>query len=77
MRDSATEATLAAVANKITYASGTTAVIGGFTANEVAAFGGLVVAILGLLVQVYFKLKADRREAELHKHRLDDLWGKE
>lgn len=65
MRDQATEAAIAGVAQKAAYGGGTTAVIGGLTANEIAAFGGLLIAVLGLLVQLYYKWKADRREERL------------
>lgn len=65
--------TIAGVANKATYAGATSALYGGFTANELAAIGGFVVAAIGLMVQVYFKIRADRRDAELHKRRLESL----
>lgn len=77
MRDSAAEATVAAIANKVTYAGSGTAVVFGLTANEIAAVGGLIVAILGVIVQWFYKRKSDRRESELHAARLKDLWGKE
>lgn len=66
MKDQAAEATVAAIANKVTYAGGTTAFLGGVSANEIAAFGGLLVAVIGLLVQWYYKRKDDRRKGELH-----------
>lgn len=75
--ESAAEATVAAIANKVAYAGSGTAVIFGLTANEVAAVGGLIVAVLGVIVQWYYKRKSDRRESELHTARLNDLWGKE
>ena len=40
-------------ASRITTGGGSIAVFGGLTANEVAAFGGLAVAVLGLIYQVY------------------------
>ena len=46
------------------------AVYGGLTANEIAAYGGLIVAILGLLIQIVFKVRSDRREAEFHRERM-------
>jgi ABC-type proline/glycine betaine transport system permease subunit len=67
MKDQAAEATIAAVAQKVTYGGGGVAFFGGLTANEIAAFGGLFIAFLGLLVQVYFKVLDNRRKAELHK----------
>ena len=51
MKDQAAEATIAAVAQKITVAGGSTAVLGGLTANEIAAFtGALKYRLLGLPV---------------------------
>lgn len=35
--------------------------------------GGLLVAIVGLAVQWYYKRKADRRDAELHVERMREL----
>lgn len=67
MKDQAAEATIAAVAQKVVYGGGGVAFFGGLTANEIAAFGGLFIAFLGLLVQVYFKVLDNRRKAELHK----------
>ena len=65
-----TEAAVAAVANKVTYAGGTSAVIGGLTANEWAAIGGLLIALIGLAIQWYYKRKDDRRNAEEHTARM-------
>ena len=73
MRQEAVEAAIAATANKATYAGGTTAVVFGLAANELAAIGGLIVAVIGLCVQWYYKRKADRRESELHQERLSEI----
>jgi positive regulator of sigma E activity len=62
-----TEASVSAAASKFTYGGGTMAFFGGLTANEVAAFGGLLVAVVGLLVQWHYKRKDDKRKAEQHK----------
>ena len=77
MKDQAAEATIAAVAQKITVAGGSTAVLGGLTANEIAAFTGALVAVIGLLVQWYYKRKDDRRQDELHLARLAELRDEE
>lgn len=42
-------------ANKTTYAGGITAAVGGWTANEIAAFGGLGLAIAGFLLNWWYK----------------------
>lgn len=73
VKDQAIEATIAAAANKATYSGGGIAIVGGLTANEFAAFGGLLVAVIGLLVQVWFKAKADKRHAEEHELRMTNL----
>jgi rRNA processing protein Gar1 len=74
MKDTAADVTLASIGNKVIAAGTASAAYGGFTANEIAAIGGFVVAVIGLVVQIYFKVKADRRAAELHKKRIERLW---
>lgn len=70
MQERAADAAVAAVAHKVTTAGGGVALWGGLTANDIAAFGGLLIAAIGLAVQIYFKRKADRRDAELQTARL-------
>ena len=63
----ATEATAAAVATKSTYA-GSIATIGGYILqSEVIAFCGLVLALAGFVVNLFFKIREDRRQAEVHR----------
>lgn len=64
------EAAIAGVAQKVAVSGGTVAVFGGLTANEIAAIGGLLVALVGLCVQVYYKRKEDRRNQRLHDARM-------
>jgi putative exporter of polyketide antibiotics len=80
MKDEATEAAIAGVAQKVSFGAGTAAVYGGLTANEIAAFGGLLVAIVGVIVQWVYKRKenrrgiaADKRAVELHEAQLQAL----
>lgn len=59
---------VAAKASAVTLTGGVSAVWFGMTANEIAAFGGLAVAVCGLLVNVWFRwqsLKLERRKAGL------------
>lgn len=72
LRDIATDTTVAAIANKVAYVGGGTAFLGGLSANEIAAMGGLIVAILGLLIQLVFKIRADARATELHHKRMSE-----
>lgn len=66
---------VARAADKITVAAGGAALWGGWTANEYAAFGGLLIAGMGLAVQLYFKIKADRRDRAEHDARMAVLMG--
>jgi len=43
------------IASTATYSGSIAAVYFGLTANEIAAFGGLTVAIIGLVVTWYYK----------------------
>lgn len=56
-----TAAAIQKVAHGATYGGAGTAVYFGYTANEIAAFGGLAVAVLGLIISqamnFYFKLQ--------------------
>lgn len=47
----------ASVSNKVMLAASGGTIFFGLTANEVAALGGLCVAVLGLLVNIYFRYK--------------------
>jgi fermentation-respiration switch protein FrsA (DUF1100 family) len=73
MKNEATEGTLAAVAQKFTVGGGSVAMFGGLTANEIAAFGGLLVAVVGLCVQFYYKRRQDKRDHALHLARMERL----
>jgi hypothetical protein len=50
--------TVAQTASKVTYLSSGGAVFFGLTANEFAAIGGLAIAAIGLLVNIYYKRRA-------------------
>ena len=49
------EALSTKVASAATYGGSSAAVIFGLTANEFAAISGVVIALCGLLVNIYFK----------------------
>ena len=61
------EAITAKAASVATYGGSGAAVIFGLTANEFAAISGVVIALVGLLVNIYFKhqhLKIARASAK-------------
>ena len=48
-------------ASPVSYTGSLGAIFGGLTANEIAAYGGLVIGFVGLLVNWYYKAKEDSR----------------
>lgn len=59
---------IAPIAAKVsTYGGSAGAVFFGLTANEMAAVGGLCVAVIGLLVSLFFQLRNDRRNNQRHE----------
>ena len=57
---------VAAKANVLTLTGSGVAVWFGLTANEIAAFGGLAVAVVGLLANIWFRwqsLQIERKKA--------------
>jgi Na+/alanine symporter len=73
VQDQATDAVVAGIAHKV--AQGGTGVVlwGWLTANDVAAFGGLLLAVIGVCIQWYYRRRQDRRDAELHAAKLADI----
>ena len=49
------EAVSTKIASAATYGGSSAAIIFGLTANEFAAISGVVIAICGLIVNIYFK----------------------
>ena len=62
--------TVASVSSKISYSGAGGAVFFGLTANEFAALVGAVVAVIGLIVNIYYKHKADKM-MQRHYAKLD------
>jgi hypothetical protein len=70
----AQDAVMAAIGkNMAVGGGGSTVLFWGMGISEVAALGGLVVAVIGLCIQFYYKRRSDRREAEFHTARLEEL----
>jgi len=66
VQEHAADAAMAAIGKNMAIGGGSSAVVFGLTVGDFAAIGGLVIAVIGLCIQFYYKRKADRREAELH-----------
>jgi hypothetical protein len=73
MQDHASDLFAAAVGQKMAVGGGTTALIFGLAASDLAAIGGLLVAVIGVCIQFYYKRRADRREAALTTAQMDAL----
>lgn len=73
LKSAAAESTIAGIASKTTQTGAAVAVIGGLAANELAAYGGLAVAVSGLLMNWLYRHRADRRDAEKHALELERL----
>ena len=52
---------------------GASALVFGLNANEFAAIAGVVVALIGVGVQVFFGRRRDKRETEYHRLRVARL----
>jgi hypothetical protein len=68
-----TDVAISAAASKVTYAGSASVGIGWLMTNEAAVFFGILIGIGGLLVNWWYKRKADKREEELHSLRIKEL----
>lgn len=63
IKDVAQDSAAAAIAQKVAVGGGVGAVFLGWTISELAGALATIVAIVGLIVQVYYKRRADKRDA--------------
>lgn len=68
-----TDAAMSSVGSKIMVGGVTTTGMGWLSANTVAAVGGLIIAAIGLIVQIVYKVREDRRLAERHALEVERL----
>lgn len=69
----ATDAAGVLVGKTAAIGGGASAFLFGLTANEVAALGGLLVAVIGLCVQWYYNHRRDRREQAESAERISKI----
>lgn len=69
----AIEASAASLANKATYAGAGVTISGGIMLSEIAVILGMIIGVLGLLVNWYYRAKEDKRSTAEHKRRMKDL----
>ncbi|AGU48830.1 hypothetical protein VAPA_1c17220 [Variovorax paradoxus B4] len=75
MKNEAVEAATAAVASKSTYAGAGSMIVGWMLSNEFVVLLGMVVGVAGLLINWYYKAKADRRSEQLYALRVERIKG--
>ena len=73
MKSEAAELVVASTASKSTYAGAAGMVMGWVASSEAAVILGMVVGVLGLLVNWYYKAKSDRRAESLYKARIERI----
>ena len=64
------DATIAAAGSKATYTGAGMTIGGWFLSNEFAVLAGIVIGVVGLMVNWYYKRKQDRREQAEHERRM-------
>jgi 4-hydroxybenzoate polyprenyltransferase len=65
LQDTAVDATVSSIASKWGMGGGTMAsIFGWFTSNAAAVLIGILVTVLGFLINYYFQRRRDRRETE-------------
>jgi hypothetical protein len=69
----AIESTLASIGSKATYTGAGVTISGGVMLSEVAVIVGMVMGVLGLLLNWYYRAKDDRRAVIEHERRMKDL----
>ncbi|GAB2889741.1 hypothetical protein GCM10027202_17940 [Microvirgula curvata] len=73
MRDNALEVTTSTVASKVTYGGAGGTMLGWLLSSEGVALIGLLVAVGGLAVNWYYKMRQDQRDQAEHAARMREL----
>lgn len=73
LKQHAIEQASAATASKLTYTGGATSMAGWLISNEFIAVGGFALAVLGFAVNVYFKVRDDRRQQSIYDAQMRDI----
>lgn len=61
------DAAAASVASKTTYAGASLTVSSWLLSSEFGVLVGILIGVVGLAVNIYFKLRDDRRSADAHR----------
>lgn len=69
-KELAYEATMAAVGSKATYGGASATVASWFLSSEFGMLMGIVIGLIGLAINAYYKHKEDKRRQEEHDRRM-------
>ena len=75
VHDHTLDAAASALASKVTYAGAGTSVFGWLTSSEAGVVIGIVLGLLGLLVNYYFRRREDRRQQTEHEAKMRAIRG--
>jgi hypothetical protein len=64
------DAAMAAAGSKTTYAGASTSIAGWALSSEIGVLVGIVLGIVGLSINWYYRAKQDRREQAEHERRM-------
>lgn len=73
LSDLSIDSTMSSLGSKATYMGAGTAFVFGWSASEFAAVAGVLIAVVGLAVNIYFSHRNDKRNSELHAAHLRAL----
>ncbi len=73
MSREALDATAATIGSKAAYTGASTAVGSWLLSSEFGVFAGLLIGVLGLLTNLYFQRRRDRREEVEHQRRMAQM----
>lgn len=69
------DAAIAAAGSKATYTGAGTSLLAWMTSSEAGVVIGIVIGVVGLIVNVYFKIREDRRKQEEHETQMRAIRG--
>lgn len=67
------DSTLAAVGSKVTYTGAGLTGLGWFASSEFMGLAGLAIGVVGMVINWYYKAKADRRLDREHALRMERM----
>lgn len=73
LHEAAVDAAVSAAASKTTYAGSAVTVVGWWSSSEVAVAVGMVVGVVGLIVNIIFKIREDRRQQAINEAKLEEI----